>query len=876
MTVSAFFSTAIPRLVSLSTRRPWVTAAAGLLLGLLALLFTASHFKMTTDTGELISPDVDWRRNERAMKDAFPQLRDVMLIVVDGKTPELAEAGAAKLADRLRADRAHFQLVRRPDGGDFFAREGLLFGSREDVRRTTAMLIEAQPMLGPLASDPSLHGVTTALGTMLDGIQRGSATLDQIDRPVRALSDAISSSLDGKPTYFSWQRLFSNGDGALSAPTRRLILVRPVLDYGSLTPGKQASRAVDAAATALGLQPAAGVEVHLTGEVPLSDEEFSTLEENIGFVGLVMLGAMLVTLWLATRSVRLVVAIMGTIIVGLIVTLAIGMATVGRLNLISLAFIPLFVGLGVDFGIQICVRFNAERAEGAAAPQALRDAASALGVPLLLAAGAVFLGFGAFLPTAYVGIAELGVIAGVGMVIALGFSVTLLPALVLLLRPGAPVREVGFSSMAPLDRALERHRAGVLWAFGISMAISIALLPWVSFDFNPLHLRASDGAAMRTLTDLTRDPDRTPNTIDIVVPNEKTARTLAGRLEKLPEVKHVIWIDSFVPADQPAKLALIGDANLLLDLTLNPFDIPPPASDAELTAALRTTAASLRTTASGKPGKGAADALRLAGGFERLAAASPAVRARVDGMLSQPLTVMLDSARAMFQAESVSRATLPPELARDWLTPDGRYHLQVVPSGDASDNHVLERFRAAVLVVAPMASGFPVATQAAAFTIAGAFVQAGVIALILVSLLLFLVLRNVREVAFTLAPVVLSIFLTLGTCVIIGQPINFANIIAFPLLFGVGVAFHIYFVMAWRGGATDLLQSSLARAILFSALATGTAFGSLWLSHHPGTASMGKILMISLIWTFICALIFEPALLGPPRRIKDEAQSPAE
>ena len=152
---------------------------------------------------------------------------------------------------------------------------------------------------------------------------------------------------------------------------------------------------------------------------------------------------------------------------------------------------------------------------------------------------------------------------------------------------------------------------------------------------------------------------------------------------------------------------------------------------------------------------------------------------------------------------------------------------------------------------------------------ANAFVEAGILAFLLVSLLLFAVLRDLREVAFTLAPVVLSIFLTLGCCVLIGQPINFANIIAFPLLFGVGVAFHIYFVMAWRSGSTGLLQSSLARAVLFSALATGTAFGSLWLSHHPGTASMGKILIISLGWTLICALIFEPALLGPPRTEND-------
>jgi predicted RND superfamily exporter protein len=166
--------------------------------------------------------------------------------------------------------------------------------------------------------------------------------------------------------------------------------------------------------------------------------------------------------------------------------------------------------------------------------------------------------------------------------------------------------------------------------------------------------------------------------------------------------------------------------------------------------------------------------------------------------------------------------------------------------------------------VAPNASGGPISIEGAGATIAWSFIEAGVLSFAVITLLLLLVLRSFRETLFTLAPIVLSIFLTLGSCVVIGQPINFANIIAFPLLFGVGVAFHIYFVMAWRGGATDLLQSSLARAVFFSALTTGAAFGSLMLSSHPGTASMGKILMISLIWTLVCALLFEPALLGPP------------
>ncbi|WP_156679935.1 MMPL family transporter [Sphingomonas profundi] len=856
----------VPACVAAGIRRPWWTVALCGLIACAALAIAIGRFAMTTDTAALISPDVEWRRQERAMETAFPQLRDAMLVIVDGATPELAEDGAARLAAALAPDRAHFRLVRRPDGGDFFAREGLLYGSRAEVRAATAALIEAQPLLGPLAADPSLRGVTGALATMLDGVEAGATPLDRIARPMAALSDTIERTLAGRPAFFSWQNLLA-GDGAgARAPRRRLVLVQPVLDHGALMPGEAAGAAVRAAAVGLRLDAAHGTRVRLTGEVPLADEEFATLQENIGAVGAAMLAAMLLTLWFATRSARLVAAIMGTILVGLVVTTAVGLVAVGRLNLISVAFIPLFVGLGVDFGIQLCVRFNAERAAGAAPAPAMARAAEALGAPLLLAAAAVFLGFGAFLPTAYVGIAELGVIAGLGMVVALAFSVTLLPALVMLMPPRRPAREVGFAALAPADRLLERRRGAVLWAFALAMAGSIALLPWVVFDFNPLHLRDARAPAMRALADLTRDPDRTPNTIDVLAAGPAEGAALSRRLAALPEVARVVSLDSFVPQDQPAKLAAIADAALLLDLSLNPFDVAPPPGDGETAAALARTARRLRAIGGPAGGAAGAGALRLATALDRLAAAPPAMRAKAAAAIVVPLGVMLDQARLALQAAPVTRATLPPEIARDWIAPDGRMRLQVQPRGDGNDNRTIRRFRAAVATVTPAISGLPVATQAAADTVAGAFVQAGLIAFALVSLLLFAVLRNAREVAFTLAPVVLSIFLTLGTCVLIGQPLNFANIIAFPLLFGIGVAFHIYFVMAWRAGTTGLLQSSLARAVLFSALATGTAFGSLWLSAHPGTASMGKILMISLAWTLVCALVFEPALLGPPRR----------
>lgn len=856
----------VSKAVSASTRHPRLTLAAALLVAIAALFVIVGRFAMTTDTSALISPDVAWRQHERAFDDAFPQLRDSMVIVIDGKTPELAEDSASRLAAALTGDNAHFRNVRRPDGGDFFASEGLLYASTSEVRDTTAALVKAQPMLGPLAADPSLRGISNAISAALDGVDNGSASLSDIDAPIRALTAAADDELAGKPVTFSWQHLFAGGGGSkLAAPERQLLLVRPVLDFASLTPGSAAADAVMANANRLGLDDAHGVRVRLTGDVPLADQDFASLQENIGLVGAVMLAAMLLTLWFATRSIRLVAAIMGTIVLGLVATLAIGLLAVGELNLISIAFIPLFVGLGVDFGIQICVRFKAERANGTPTPESLRLAAAAIGAPLTLAAGAIFLGFGAFLPTAYRGIAELGIISGIGMVIALGFCVTVLPAMVTLLDPGPWKSRAGFTMLAPLDRLLQRRRKRVLWAFVIAMLISIALLPLVVFDFNPLDMRDPDAPAMQTLQDLTRDPDRTPQTISVLAPNESAARHLARRLDAAPAVRQVVWLDSFVPGDQQPKLAAIEDASMLLDFTINPFDIAPPPDDGAIVQALSALSDKLGKTARAHPGPAANDALQLAAAFRQLAQATPKQRAGLNAALTQPLNVTLDQIRALLQARPVSAATLPPDLVRDWRTPDGRYRLEVYPSGDPANNAELEHFRDAVGAITPDISGMPVVTQAGAATIARAFVEAGVIAFALVSVLLLIVLRSLRETAFTLAPVVLSIFLTLGTCVLIGQPLNFANIIAFPLLFGVGVAFHIYFVMAWRSGARDLLQSSLARAVLFSALATGTAFGSLWLSRHPGTASMGKILMISLIWTLICALVFEPALLGPPR-----------
>ncbi|THD55032.1 MMPL family transporter [Phenylobacterium sp.] len=858
-------ATPIRSAVKAGSDHPWLTLSVVLAFSAAALWFVIGHFSMTSDTAALISSKVAWRQHEIAMDKAFPQNTDSTVVVIDGATPELAESAAAVLTAKLATETQLFHSVRRPDGGPFFAREGLLFLPTPQVRATADQLVSAQPFLGPMAADPSLRGVMNAVSTLADGVTHSQTSFDAVGKPIAALADALQTVAADKPAFFSWQAMVAGGGDGLQAPTRRFIIARPKLDYDALMPGVDSSDAIRAAARSLALDASHGVRLRLTGAVPLSDEEFGSLADRAWLVSGSMLLAVLVMLWLAVKSIRLVVAILATTLIGLLLTTAMGLVTVGRFNLISVAFIPLFVGLGVDFGIQFSVRFRAERTSAQDLNAALTAAATGIGGSLTLAAVAITLGFLAFLPTQYVGVSELGIIAGVGMVIGLVLNLTLLPALIRLLQPPPQAEEVGSSRMAPVDRFLIERRKLVLWAFAVSTLVSIALLPFVRFDFNPMHLRNVHGEAMSTLSDIIRDPIQTPNTIDVLAPSLAAADHLADRLGKLPDVAQTITLSSFVPDDQPAKLAAISDAQLLLDPTLNPFETQPAPSDAEVVTVLKSTAAKLRAAAGTGAAAGGGDALRLAGALDAIAAGPPALRARATEALIPPLNTLLDELRALLTAEPVTLQSLPQDMVRDWVTPDGRARIQVSPKGDSNDNAVLKAFSRAVRAVAPDASGAPISIQEAGRTVSWAFIEAGLLSLVAITGLLLLVLRSLREVAFTLAPIVLAGFLTLGTCVVIGQPINFANVIAFPLLFGVGVAFHIYFVMAWRAGTTNLLQSSLARGVFFSALTTGTAFGSLMLSSHPGTASMGKILMISLIWTLVAALIFEPALLGPPK-----------
>src|SRR5215471_9252256 len=358
-TVNQLAISATTQAVRLSTRYSWLVILAFLLVAILSVGYFTSHFAITTDSNKLLSSSLPWRQQERALDRAFPWRIDQIIAVVDATTPEAAEQAASTLVNDLSPRSEVIRTVSRPDGDEFFAQNGILFLALDEVRRDANDLIAAQPFLGTLAADPTLRGVLRTLSQSVEGVRLGKAKLEDLRPALAAIADALELLSDGKHPVFSWRELITER-APKPSELRRFVNIQPILNFDDLQPGRKATATIRDAVSRLGLTPERGVKVRLTGTVALSDEEFATIADGAALNGVITVLLVVLVLWLALKQARIILACLVNLAIGLIFTAAIGLWMVGTLNLISVAFAVLFVGLGVDFGIQFSVRYRAE------------------------------------------------------------------------------------------------------------------------------------------------------------------------------------------------------------------------------------------------------------------------------------------------------------------------------------------------------------------------------------------------------------------------------------------------------------------------------------------------------------------------------------
>ncbi len=818
---------------------------------LFALVFTVSNviyikdnLGINTDTGNMLSETLDWRKNNIQFKKFFPQFSDNIAIVIESETPDQTQDGTIALTQQLEKQKHLFPSIFQIKNSDFFRQNSLLYLDTEELEELADNLAAVQPFLAKLQQDQNIRGLFSVL---TQALEEQDEEVD-LDRILAAINQTVLAHLQNKQQRMSWHELMSGREVTMD-DRRAVITVQPTLDYSKLLPGEPAIDALRSITNEIQLQENYGVNVRLTGGVALSYEELDSVARGAKTGGLIALFAVAIILIVGLQSLSLVIATLVTLIIGLIWTAAFATVAIGELNMISVAFMVLYIGLGVDFAIHLCLRYREQR-QDMEQDFAVRESGKHIGASLLLCAFTTAIGFYAFLPTAYSGVAELGLISGTGMFISLILSLTILPALLTLLPYKPRTKSKNHSNMfSSLQKFPFTHAKMITMIVLIIGLCSLIMLPKIKFDHNPVHLMDPETESVQTYKDLLAESSRSPLSINLV---ETEIDELPAQLEALDSVDEVITINSFIPNDQEEKLAIIED--LALVMSLDEKQEQKLISDQERLHAITNFAKVLKIE---QPDQKFNQTLEKLLKYHRINLFT------LEQNLIASLPGRIRSLEESLNAEEVSKSSLPVDLHERWQS-NNYYRIEVFPKNDLNDNQALETFVNDVRKIAPDATGTPIINLEASNAVVKAFQQAFALAIFVITVLLWILLDKKTDSFLILITLTLAGLLTCAVSVLLGIQFNFANIIALPLLLGIGVDSAIHILHRYRTALPEsglLLNTSTARAVLFSALTTACSFGNLAISPHQGTASMGVLLTIGLTLTLILTLIVLPALL---------------
>lgn len=870
--------------VDATRRRPRRALAAIAAATVVILVYASGHIGMRGDTDALFSPDLPFKQRERSYHEAFPMLYENMFVVIDGVTPERAGEAAGALANRLAAETEVFHTVYLPGGGEFFDQHAFLYLDTEQLEDLADRLAEAQPYLAELSRDGTLRGLASIMARGGRAVREGDVSGVRLGSMFDRFGEALDARLEGRPFHLSWAEVLASGRFEGGA-RRRFLLVQPILDFHELQPAKRAILAVRRIAEELGLGAESGVSVRITGDVALSYEEMESVRGQAIWAGAASFVLVSMILGIALRSAILTISTMLTLVVGLIWTSGFTALAIGHFNLISVSFAVLFIGLGVDFGIHLCTRYRELMGQGFDHAESLRATARDVGSSIVLCAATTGIGFLAFVPTAFVGVAELGLISAAGMFISLFLTLTLLPALVSLrpLAPGVPSRGGTAWSGEGLTALPVRYPRAVR-ATALVLGIgAVFLLPKARFDNNPLNVRDPSTESVRTFNDLLEKGTTSPWTLGGVAPDLETAEALAERIRELDEVERVVTVATYVPSDQEEKLGIIEDVAMFL--------APPPGSDGtvmrpsteeQLSALRDLESAAARLAEADVSDEFTGSAQRLERALHRYLAFAEASEkpdeeiAALEASLLASLPEQLRTLNAALDAGRVTLENLPGALLEWMVTSDGRVRIQVFPSQDLNDNRALAAFVDGVRELMPGAAGSAAEILESGRAVVNALRQAMFSAVVAITLFLLILWRRLDDTALVLIPLGLASVLTVAAAVLADIPFNFADVIVLPLLLGIGIDSGIHLVRrAHLSGDRELnlLGTSTARAVVFSGLTTIASFGTLGFSTHQGMATLGQLLTLGVGFTILCNLIVLPSLIAlrPRSRVAPSA-----
>ena len=883
------------RLFRVVAAYPRVIVAFSLLLSLLSLLYTKHSMEYLTGRDDLMPKNRQFFLNNATYNREFGGPDEIVAVMESGDR-EQATLFGERLEQALRKEKGRFSDIFFPGGLPFFRKNGLLFMPLADIKALKKNLLMAQPVLKALSASPSVQTLFTFLTGEIDAWLAGDrsspveqARLARITFLLEKLDIGFSSFGKGGLSNLSLEGFFLGSGGEDSAFARagkmQILTVTPVEKSGSFVPAEEAIATVRREIELLKKLPEfKGVTVGLTGVPVLEHEEMTTSQRDITLATVVSLILTVILLLVAFRGLSTMLAAM--ISLGVAISLSFGFATlaVGHLNILSMVFAIMLIGIGIEYGIQVVLRYKEELALWMDEEEAIGQGLNRNIWAIVMAAATVAAAFLTFVATDFKGISELGIIAGGGVAICVLVTFTVLPALLVIMArrrqargagrgaPGSSNPAPSAKRQAPVYTFLFGHPKGVLVVTALLCLASLYPVSRIVFDYNLMNLQAKGLESVTYAYKLMRSSENSGYFAVTMANSPQEVREKTKRLEALPEVDHVVSLLTFIPDQQQEKLAELAELRQELG-EVKPAPYEEDLKVMELPAVFekfrdsvdkltKLLAAEKRSEA--RPvGKflGTLDSFFKGLEKEKDTNAVGMLRDFQGGMFAS-LPQKIGMLKETLNAAPVTEADIPQELRKRFVGKTGKFALQIAPKKEIFDREPLEAYLKGVRSVAPAAAGEPVMVYESMTIMRESYETAFIYAFIAIVAILLLAFRSVVFALIGLVPLVVGLLFMVAGMWLCG--INSANIIVLPLILGIAVDSGIYIINRFRREdetAVEVVTRSTGLGVIYNTLTIMASFGALMVAHHQGVFSIGAVMSLGMIACQFAFILVLPAIL---------------
>jgi len=822
-------------------------------LAIASLFSIKNNLSFSTSTSEMLSEKLLWRQLDIEYEKLFPQFLDNVLIVIEAESPDLASDTAQNIYESLKINQKFLKDIYYPKNLSYLRQSSFLFLEYDELQDLSDRLAKIQPFLGTLLEDRSLRGLFKMIGDAINAKKDD----DSID--INPVLIEVNRSFKEKNYFVSWQRLM-NPHYKNEKIYREFIELQIEDKENELLPNKET---IENIRSTVNSYKTSSVNIRLTGGEVLAYEELKSVSNaNLKAIPLSII-LVAIILYFGLGSFRLLFACLTTLLLGLIITTGFAAITIGELNLISIAFAVLYIGLGIDFAIHMALRFKEESNASSNYSDSFRRTIKHISKPLILCAVTTTIGFYAFIPTDYRGVAELGWIAGTGMIISLVLTFTLLPALLTYIPKHTfenKKNTVGNNALKVLSTLPYKYTKSILISTLILVIFLSLQINKISFDPNRLNLQDPKNESVQTYRELLKNSKTSPWEA-ILITEFNNTNNIKQEIEKLPLVDKVISIHDFLPNEQEDKLIIIDEMNLLVG-QLTTSSLTPSITNNERLDAIR----ELEKKIGEIPDDDLDNKLKVLKNNLLLLIKNDTNNLNLEDIENQLLANLLGRIKTLsdaLNAKEVSLNEIPEEIYHRWVN-NNKYRIKILPKEDLNNNYSMQKFVEQLQEYDNKVIGSPIINIEAGNAVVNAFQSALTYAFIAITLLLILLIRIKYDVVIIISSVLVGCIFTSGFMILFNIPLNFANIIGLPLLLGIGVDSGIHITERFyeeKNTQTNIYMTSSIRGVIVSTLTTVFSIGNLIFSSHQGTASMGLLLSLGLISMMIATMIILPAFL---------------